>query len=84
LERVTGWSVEYSKGKVKSNPRAFLRSMLSNSQKLKRFDYNPDDSTVTAWINNLSHHDLSEISERFREKTGMDLEIKGQISMSLF
>lgn len=84
LERVTSWSVKYSKGKVKSNPRAFLRSMLSNSQKLQRFDYNPDDATVTAWINNLSHHDLSEISEMFREKTGMNLEIKGQISMSLF
>ena len=58
--------------------------MRSTSQKLKRFDYNPDDSAVTAWINNLSHHDLSEISEKFREKTGMDLEIKGQISMFLF
>ena len=80
LERVTGWNIEYKDEKDK-NPKAFLRSMLTNRQKLKKFKPDSKDNTVTAWIDNLVYSEISYISEKFKEKTGMNLEIKGQYTI---
>ncbi len=82
LENFTGWNIEYSVGKRKINPRAFLRSMLADNQKLRQFHYNPKDNSVTAWINNLSYNELPEIIKKYKEVTEIRLNIKGQIALS--
>ena len=81
LERFTGWPVEYLKGKNRSNPKAFLNSMLNNNQKIRQFTFLEENKTVIAMIDNLSCEEVSEITERFKEQTGFDLEVKGQISL---
>jgi len=81
LERFTGWPVEYLKGKKRSNPKAFLNSMLNGNQKIRQFSFLEEKRTVIAMIDNLSGEDVSEITEKFREQTGFDLEVKGQISL---
>jgi ATP-dependent helicase IRC3 len=81
LERFTGWPVEYLKGKKRSNPKAFLNSMLNGNQKIRQFSFLEEKKTVIAMIDNLSGEDVSEITEKFREQTGFDLEVKGQISL---
>ena len=55
--------------------------MLSGNQKIKQFSFFEENRTVIATINNLSSEEIIEISEKFREQTGFDLEIKGQISL---
>lgn len=82
LENVTGWIIEYTEGGKKINPKALLRSMLSDRRQLKKFIYNPESNSVTAWINSLTHSELSEITENFNDETGIDLKVKCQISIS--
>ncbi|MCF6291080.1 MAG: DEAD/DEAH box helicase [Desulfobacterales bacterium] len=81
LQRVTGRPVTYREGRKKGNPRAFLNSMLNENQKIKHFAFNEEDNSVIAWINNLSHDELSYLSEKFKEKTGMDLKVRGQTTL---
>ena len=81
LQRVTGWSVNYQEGRKRGNPKAFLNSMLNENQKIKRFVFNEEEKSVIAWINNLSHDELSYMSEKFKEKMGMDLKVRGQVSL---
>ncbi len=81
LERVTGWPVKYIAGRKKSNPKAFLNSMLKKNQKIKQFSFLEEEKAVIAWINNLSYGEVDDISEKFKEQTGFDLEVKGQISL---
>ena len=81
LQRVTGWSVTYREGRKKGNPKAFLNSMLNENQRIKRFVFNEEEKSVIAWINNLSHDELSYLSEKFKEKMGMDLKLRGQVSL---
>ena len=81
MERFTGWPVEYLKGKKRSNPKAYLNSMLNGNQKIRQFSFLEEEKTVIAMIDNLSGEDVSEITEKFREQTGFDLEVKGQISL---
>jgi superfamily II DNA or RNA helicase len=81
LRRVTGWPVEYQEGRKKGNPRAFLNSMLNENQKIKRFVFNEEEKSISAWINNLSPDELSYMSEKFHEKMGMNLKVRGQVSL---
>lgn len=81
LEIATGWPVEYAGSEKKNNPKAFLNSMLGENQKIKQFSVVEENKSVAAWISNLSNKELAEISKRFKKKTGLNLEIKGQIPL---
>ncbi|MBW2368506.1 MAG: DEAD/DEAH box helicase [Deltaproteobacteria bacterium] len=81
LESATGWPVEYVGNEKKSNPKAFLNSMLNENQRIKQFSIIEENKSVAAWISNLSNKEVGDISDRFKEKTGLDLEIKGQIPL---
>jgi len=82
LENVTGWIIEYTEGQKKINPKALLRSMLSNRKQLKKFAYNPESNTVTALITKLTDRELSEITEKFNDETGINLTVKCQMSFN--
>ena len=55
--------------------------MLNESQKIKQFSIIEENKSVAAWISNLPNKKITDISSRFREKTGLGLEIKGQIPL---
>ncbi len=81
LERVTGWAVEYKQSSHKRNPRALLKSMLGENQKIKLFSFDPENNRVVSWINNLPPDRIAYVTENFREKTGLTLELRGQMSL---
>ena len=81
LERATGWPVEYIDGKTKSNPKAFLNSMLNENQKIQQVTIIEENKSVAAWISNMPNKEMAKLSSRFRKKTGLSLEIKGQIPL---
>jgi len=81
LENVNGWNIKYSTGKTKLNPRAFLRWMLAEHQKLRQFHYHPEENRVTSWVNNFAYHEMPEIKMKFQEVTGMQLDLKGQVAL---
>ncbi len=81
LESATGWPVDYVGNEKKGNPKAFLNSMLNENQKIKQFSIIEENKSVSAWISNLSNKEVEDISKRFKKKTRLDLEIKGQIPL---
>jgi len=81
LESATGWPIAYVESENRNNPKAFLNSMLHEQQKIKQFSVVEENRSVVVWIRNLSNEEVADISNRFKEKTGLDLEIKGQIPL---
>ncbi|MCD4652409.1 DEAD/DEAH box helicase [bacterium] len=81
LERATGWTVEYKLSTQRRNPRAFLKSMLNENQKIKYFYYDAENKKVVSWINNLPSDRIMYITKKFHEKTDMTLELRGQMSL---
>jgi ATP-dependent helicase IRC3 len=81
LQMATGWPIEYAGSETKKNPKAFLNSMLGEGQKIKQFSVIEEERTVAAWISNLSSRELAKISKRFKKRTGLNLEIKGQLGL---
>jgi ATP-dependent helicase IRC3 len=84
LSRVTGRTVAYTspKGKRKfSSPRTLLRSMLPERCRIAALDADSAGETIVANIAGLTPDEIAEIESDFREECGMNLDLKGQMSL---
>jgi superfamily II DNA or RNA helicase len=84
LSRVTGRIVNYTspKGKRKfSSPRTLLRSMLPDRCRIATLDADSAGDTIVANIAGLTPDEIAEIESDFREECGMNLDLKGQMSL---
>ena len=67
----------YQKKAVKS----VLNSMLNENRKIQQFTIIEENKSVAAWISNMPNKKMAKRSSRFRKKTGLSPEIKGQIPL---
>jgi ATP-dependent helicase IRC3 len=82
LERVSGRSVSYKRPfRRKINPIALLRSMIPTTNRLKDFSFNEKLNTVSVRITGLSPEDTEQIVVDFHDESGLNLDIKGQLSL---
>jgi ATP-dependent helicase IRC3 len=82
LERVSGRTVNFKKPRGKKpNPKALLRSMISKTYKMRNFQFNKKINTVTVQISDLTTEKMEEISSDFFMESGLNLEVKGQMSL---
>ena len=84
LGRVTRRTVEFdAEGhkQKKLNPRAILRSMLPEHCRLDALEPAPAGSAMVATIAGLSASDMASLASEFRFECGMDLDLKGQMSL---
>jgi len=82
LERVSKRKVIYKKAfRQKINPKAILRSMTPAASKLRNFNYDDKTNRVSARITLLSGQEMEQMISDFHDETGMELDIKGQLSL---
>lgn len=82
LERVSQRAVSFKKPhRRKINPKALLRSMVSGASKLRDFQFQEKDNTVSVQITGLSSAEMAQIAADFQAEAGMQLNISGQLSM---
>ncbi|VAX05183.1 DNA helicase, phage-associated; Type III restriction enzme [hydrothermal vent metagenome] len=82
LERVSKRKVTYKKAfRRKINPKAILRSMTPATGRLRDFTFDDKTNTVSARITMLSAPEMEQMISDFHDETGMELEIKGQLSL---
>jgi superfamily II DNA or RNA helicase len=84
LGRVTGRTVVYETPKRKgrrSSPRTLLRSMLPAGCRINKMGENASENTITATIAGLTPSQSEVIEDDFYNEYGMELEIKGQLSI---
>ncbi|HVZ32065.1 MAG TPA: helicase-related protein [Polyangiaceae bacterium] len=84
LAQVTRRAVEYdaigAKGK-RPNPRALLRSMLPERCRLDAFEAASSGEVVVATVTGLAPHEIADFASAFRDECGVQLELKGQMSL---
>jgi len=84
LARVTGRTIVFDeppKTRRKSSPRTFLKSMLPRACRIDSFEADIKGNAVTASIVGLTPEERADISEDFRLEYGMDLHLRGQMSL---
>ena len=84
LSRVTGRNVLFEsakKGRKYSNPRALLRSMLTETNRICDFQVDAGQNTISATVAGLTAQEVQEISKDFQDEFGMDLNLRGQMSL---
>lgn len=84
LGRVTGRMVVYETPKRKgrqSSPRTLLRSMLPTGCRISDMGANSAENTITATIAGLTPSEIEAIEDDFQNEYGMELDLKGQMSL---
>jgi ATP-dependent helicase IRC3 len=84
LSQVTRRTVEYDalgQRRKRLNPRAVLRSMLPERCHLDAFEADRSGDVVVATVSGLAPHELATFAKEFREECGVELELRGQMSL---
>ncbi len=83
IERATGHAVEFAaaRSRKQSNPRALLRSILPEGCRITGFEANAENHAVVATVSGLPSRELDGVVQDFLVECGVDLEIKGQLSL---
>jgi ATP-dependent helicase IRC3 len=84
LARVARRRVEFAAPAQKrrtQNPRAVLRSMLPQHCRIDAFDAAHAGRTMVATIAGLLPAELAGVAREFRDECGLDLDLKGQLSL---
>ena len=87
LERATGWMVEFARpartqAYVRS-PRAILRSILPEGQRIVKFAQARSKDSVIADVSGMQAEDvegIDRIQKDFQQATGLTLELRGQLA----
>ncbi|MFT5084689.1 MAG: ATP-dependent helicase IRC3 [Lentisphaeria bacterium] len=82
LQRISNRTIFYKKPlgrKVK--PKVLLQSMVSKTHKLKNFDFNEKNNTVSVLIEGLTSTEIDQVSSNFYNESGMHLDLIGQLSL---
>jgi superfamily II DNA or RNA helicase len=84
LEQVTRRRIEFDTSGLKPkklNPRAVLRSMLPQHCRIDTFGAARAGSAMVATIAGLLPGELSAVAREFRDECGLELDLKGQLSL---
>lgn len=83
LRRVTGRAVVFtaSAGRRKTSPMALLKSMLPGHCRISDLSADSDGRTISATVAGLTADEIGEISMDFQTELGIQLQLKGQLSL---
>ncbi len=84
LARVTGRTIVFSAPKRKrrrSSPKALLKSMLPDGCRIAGLAADATPNAITATITGLTADEADEIADDFQTEYGMELDLKGQMSL---
>ena len=76
--------VEPKKGARKKAPKTILTSMLPDTTKLTKFEFDSKTNTIHAEVPGLDNDLLAQITRTFEATTGIKLNLSGQLSFGFF